>query len=290
MSKKLTVILSYAVLLCAFACQKNTDVVRDEYIRFYSDKDLSKEISVLQIPFEGETAKVIIKTNADVIVKFEPQTEEGLDSWITFGEPVKISNGVYEVNYTASRLVKDLDQRTASVNVTAPNIWLGKFLKVCQGYEYLWSPAAASAPKTITFANSWKSASVTGITELSHAFVSFNAYATAPQALAPEQTFQLKIALSDGAVFTDNGLQSYVVDVVQDTDFGWSNLVALPFKSSGSAFDSETKVSLSLVSDVEDLVVSIDNLKIYNVTEDLREEGDGEEWEDPEGGEMEDLE
>ena len=48
MSKKLTVILSYAVLLCAFACQKNTDVVRDEYIRFYLDKDLSKAIEIMK--------------------------------------------------------------------------------------------------------------------------------------------------------------------------------------------------------------------------------------------------
>ena len=290
MCKKLTVILSYAVLLCAMACQKNTDVVRNEYIRFYSDKDMAKEISVLQIPFEGEAAKVIIKTNADVVVKFEPQTGEGLDSWITFGEPVKVSNGVYEVSYTAGSLLKDLDQRTASINVTAPKIWLGKFLKVCQGYEYLWSPAAADAPKTITYGNAWKSMSVANIKEASHAYVSFNAYATAPHALAPEQTFQLKVALSDGAVFEDNGLQTYVVDVAQSTVFGWSNLVALPFKSLDSSFEADTKISLSLVSNIEGLVVSIDNLKVYNVTDDLREEGDGEEWVDPEGGEMEDME
>ena len=36
--------------------------------------------------------------------------------------------------------------------------------------------------------------------------------------------------------------------------------------------------------------MSVDNLKVYNVTDDLREEGDGEEWVDPEGGEMEDME
>ena len=290
MNKKLTVILSYAILLCAFACQKNTDIVRDEYIRFYSDKNLSKEINVLQIPFEGESAKVIIKTNADVVVKFEPKTEEGLDSWISFDEPVKLSDGTYEVAYNAGRLLKDLDQRTASVNVTAPKIWLGKFLKVCQGYEYLWSPSAADAPKTITYGNAWKSLSVANIKESSHAYVSFNAYATAPHALAPEQTFQLKVALSDGAVFEDNGLQTYVVDVAQSTVFGWSNLVALPFKSLDSSFEADTKISLSLVSNIEGLVVSIDNLKVYNVTDDLREEGDGEEWVDPEGGEMEDME
>ena len=290
MNKKLTVILSYTILLCAMACQKNTDIVRDEYIRFYSDKNMSKEISVLQIPFEGESAKLILKTNADVVVKFEPQTEEGINTWITFGDMVKVSEGEYEIPYTASRLLTDLDQRTASVNVTAQNIWLGKFLKVCQGYKWLWSPASADAPKSIDYSTPWKSASITGISELSYAYISFNAYAVNPQALAPEQTFQLKIALSDGAVFTDNGLQSYVVDVVQDTDFTWSNLVALPFKAVGSAFKFDTKVSLSVVSNVEGLLVNIDNLKIYNVTEDLREEGDGEEWFDPEGGEMEDVE
>ena len=290
MNKKLTVILSYAILLCAFACQKNTDIVREEYIKFYSDKNLSKELNVLQIPFEGESAKVIIKTNADVVVKFEPQTEEDLDSWITFEEPVKVFKGTYEVAYTASRLLKDLDQRTASVNVTAPKIWLGKFLKVCQGYEFLWSPASGSAPKTVTNANKWTSESITGIEKSSYAYISFNAYATNPQALAPEQTFQLKVELSEGALFTDNGLQTYVVDVAQSTVFEWSNLVALPFKAVESSFENDTKVSLSVVSNVEGLVVSIDNLKIYNVTDDLREEGDGEEWNDPEGGEMEDME
>ena len=259
MSKKLTVILSYAVLLCAMACQKNTDIVRDEYIRFYSDKDLSKEISVLQIPFEGESAKLVLRTNADVVVNFEPQTEEGLDSWIAFEEPVKISEGEYEIAYTASRLLKDLGQRTASVNATAPKIWLGKFLKVCQGYKGIWSPAAADAPKEVSYSSSWKSVSITGIADLSHAYISFNAYAINPQALSPDQTFQLKIELSDGAVFTDNGLQSYVVDVVQDTDFGWSNLVALPFKSTGSAFKIDTKVSLKVLSNVEGLVVNVDN-------------------------------
>ena len=96
--------------------------------------------------------------------------------------------------------------------------------------------------------------------------------------------------MSDGALFNDNCLQSYVVDIAQGTDFSWSNLVALPFKSSGSAFKHDTKVSLSVLSNVEGLSVSVDNLKIYNVTEDLLEEGDGEEWMDPEGGEMEDIE
>ena len=100
----------------------------------------------------------------------------------------------------------------------------------------------------------------------------------------------MKIALSEGAVFNENGLQSYVVDVAQGTDFGWSNLVALPFKSTGSAFKLDTKVSLSVLSNVEGLSVAVDNLKIYNVTEDLREESDGEDWGDPEGGEMEDIE
>lgn len=290
MNNKLTRILSCAVLLCALACQKNTDVVRDEYIRFYSSKDLSKEIKVLQIPFEGESGSVVVKTNADITVKYEPRISEGSDSWITFEEPVKVSEGEYEIAYTAGRLLKDLDQRRASVNVTAKSIWLGGFLKVCQGYEFLWSPEAAAAPKSITYAEPWNSVSVKGITDLSHAYISFNAYATAPQALAPEQTFQLKIALSDGAVFNDNGLQSYVVDVAQGTDFSWSNLVALSFKSSGSAFKHDTKVSLSVLSNVEGLSVSVDNLKIYNVTEDLLEEGDGEEWMDPEGGEMEDIE
>ena len=290
MKNNLKKILSYAVLLCAFACQKNSDVVRDEYIKFYSSNNPSKEISVLQVPFEGESAKVIIKTNADIVVKFAPETAGGVDSWITFDEPVRISSGEYEINYTASRLLRDLDQRTASVNVTSPKIWLGSFLKVCQGYEFLWSPAAEDAPEAVTYSQPWKSDSVTGITELSHGFISFNAYATAPQALSADQTFQLRIALSEGAVFTDNGLQSYVVDVVQDTGFGWSNLVALPFKSTDSAFKIDTKVTLTVLSAIEGLIVNVDNLKIYNVTDDLREEGDGEEWEDPEGGEMEDIE
>ena len=290
MNNKLTRILSCAVLLCALACQKNSDVVRDEYIKFYSSKDVSKEINVLQIPFEGESAAVVVKTNADITIKFEPRTAEGVDSWITFEEPVKVSEGVYEITYTAGRLLKDLDQRRASVNVTSKSIWLGGFLKVCQGYEFLWSPEDAAAPKSITYAEPWNSVSVKGITDLSHAYISFNAYANAPHALSPEQTFQLEIALSDGAVFNDNGLQSYVVDVAQGTDFSWSNLVALSFKSSGSAFKHDTKVSLSVLSNVEELSVSVDNLKIYNVTEDLLEEGDGEEWMDPEGGEMEDIE
>ena len=289
MNKKLTIILSYVFLLCTVACQKDTDVVRDEYIRFYSNKDLSKEISVLQIPFEGESAKLVLKTNADVIVNFEPKTEEGLDSWITFEEPVKISEGVYEIAYTASRLMKDLDQRTASVNATASKIWLGKFLKVCQGYKSLWSPESADAPKTVSYSSPWKSTSIKGIADLSNAYISFNAYATNPQSLSPEQTFQLKIELSEGAVFTDNGLKSYVVDIAQGTDFSWSNLVALPFKSTGSAFNIDTKVSLGLVSNVEGLSIAVDNIKIYHVTDDLLEDGDGEEWMDPEGGEMEEL-
>ena len=272
MNKTLKSILSCAILLCAFACQKNTDVVRDEYIRFYSSKDLSKEINVLQIPFEGEDAKIIIKTNADVVIKFEPWTGDGLDSWITFEEPVKIAENEYEVSYSAIRLLKDLDQRTASVNVTVPKIWLGKFLKVCQGYEYLWSPASADAPKTITYEDSWTSRSITGISESSYAYLSFNAYAVCPDAINSEQTFQLKIALSDGALFSDNGLQSYVVDVAQGSDFGWSNLVYLPFKAVDSEFDANTKVSLSLLSNIEGLAMNIDNLKIYNVTDDLREE------------------
>ena len=175
MNNKLTRILSCAVLLCALACQKNSDVVRDEYIKFYSSKDVSKEINVLQIPFEGESAAVVVKTNADITIKFEPRTAEGVDSWITFEEPVKVSEGVYEITYTAGRLLKDLDQRRASVNVTSKSIWLGGFLKVCQGYEFLWSPEDAAAPKSITYAEPWNSVSVKGITDLSHAYISFNA-------------------------------------------------------------------------------------------------------------------
>lgn len=286
MTKKLSRILSSAVLLCALACQKNPDSVRDEYIRFYSSRNMSKEINVLQIPFEGESAKLYIKTNADVVVKFEPQ----MDSWITFEEPVKISDGEYEVAYTASGLVDDLDQRTASVNVTSTAIWLGKFLKVCQGYKFLWSPESADAPKTITYAKPWDGKKITGINKLSNAYISFNAYATIDQTLYEGQTFQLRITLSEGAEFTYNGLKSYVVDVAKDTGAKWANLVALPFMASASTFAENTKVSLSLVSDIAGLSMSIKNLKIYNVTEDLLGGGDGEEWGDFEGDGMEDLE
>lgn len=285
MNNKLFRILACSILLLAVACQDKGDVVREEYIRFYSDKDLSKEISVLQIPFEGDSAKIVVTTNNDVNFKFEMPESEKEDPWISFSDPVQIKEGVYEVTYVAASLLKDLDQRTASVNVTAPNIWLGRFLRVCQGYPLFWTPASDDAVESITFNTSWKSGELTGIEQFSHAYLSFNAYALAQQS----RTFQLEISLTDGAVFTETGLSSYVIDVECGEEFNWSNLVALPFKSSGSAFLADMKVSLRLLT-YSQVTIYVDNFKIYNVADDLLDEGDGEEFVDPEAGESGDLE
>ena len=288
MNNNLLRILSCSLLLLAWACQKNVEVVREEYIRFYSDADRSKEIDVLQIPFEGDTAKIIIKTNNAVNIKYDMPQIEGQDPWITFSEPVLVSEGEYEVSYVAAHLEKDIEQRVASVNVTAPTIWLGRFLKVCQGYEPLWAPSAAIGP--ITYRTPWQSSSIAGIGDLSNAYLSFNAYVVSQSERDPEETFQFAVEVSEGAVFTDTGLSSYVVDIQQGEEFNWSNIVTLPFKASDTAFREDTKVTLKLVKSTQGLTVHVDNFRIYNVTEDLVGDGDGEEWEDPEAGELEDLE
>ena len=98
-----------------------------------------------------------------------------------------------------------------------------------------------------------------------------------PQALSITEVYPVELSLPEGAYFEDNGRTSYVLDVPIGSSFNDANLLYLPFRSEAGGFSSETVFTFrSLCGEDSPVQLHIDNIKVYKVSDQLREVLEGE--------------
>lgn len=276
--------LSFALVLCltvAASCRKDRNVSRSEVVRFYSADEMHKSINYLQIPLEGiENGVIYIESNTPVSVETQLPVSDVLsdDAWLDV-QVSRESDSRYTVRYSAKALKNDLSQRTASVNATSTRLFLGSYLKMCQGYELFWTNSFTGLDHLVltSSARAWTTGVIPAIASTSYDYISFNAYAVNPQALSITEVYPVELSLPEGAYFEDNGRTSYVLDVPIGSSFNDANLLYLPFCSEAGGFSSETVFTFrSLCGEDSPVQLHIDNIKVYKVSDQLREVLEGE--------------
>ena len=284
----LRTILLCAPAICGIAlnsCRKDSNVNRSEVVRFYSPDAPQKSVTYLQIPLEGISDGVMyIESNTPIDVETQLPASDMLsgDSWITV-DITRESDRNYVVRYSAKALEGDLSQRTASVNATSTQMYLGSYLKICQGYELFWTNVFTGMDHLVLDASrkSWTTSAIPNIASTSFDYISFNAYAVNPDAASMKEVYPLELSLPEGSYFDSNARTSFVVDVPLGETFGDGNLIYLPFRSTAGGFSSETAVKFSSLYEGESMPrIHVGNIKVYKVSDQLREILEGEDFGD----------
>lgn len=278
--------LSSAIL---FSCKKDGDVSRSEAVRFYSSDAPQKSITYLQLPLEGVTGgEIYIESNTPVSVETQLPAAEMLasDPWISI-EVTKKSDCVYLVKYSAAPLKGGLSQRTACINATSTQMYLGSYLKLCQGYELFWTNSFTDREHLVLDADepSWSTGVITDIAATSWDYLAFKAYAVNPSAVSVRDVYPVEISIPEGTYFETTGRTTYVADVPLGDSFADASLIYMPFKSTAGGFSSEMTITFrSAGEDLSGLELHIDDIKIYKVSDQLREVLEGGDYADG-GGE-----
>ena len=263
-----------ACCLAAVACSKDKNVSRSETVRFYSADSPDKSITYLQLPLEGVTdGTIYIESNTPVSVATQLTAAEMMSaesSWITV-DVTKESDCSYRVRYCAEPLKGNLNRRSACINATSTQMYLGSYLKLCQGYELFWICKTSEVALSSSNA-SWSTGVIDNIASTSWDYIAFNAYAENPDAVSTKDVYPLRLALPEETYFESNSRTDYVVDVPLGNAYTDGNLIYLPFRSVNGGFSSETEISFTSLSDADSSVkLHIGNIKIYKVSDQLRE-------------------
>lgn len=258
------------------SCRKDKNAGRSEEVRFYLPDNPQTSINYLQIPLEGVSDGVIyIESNTPVNVETQLPAEDVLssDPWIDVNVTQE-SDRHYVIRYSASALKGDLKERTASVNATSIQMYLGAYLKICQGYELFWTNVFTGMDHLVLDESrtNWQSSFIPGIASTSYDYVSFNAYAVNPGAVSTKELYPLELSIPEGTYFDSNGRNTFVVDVSIGEEFNDDNLIYLPFRSTAEGFSSETAFTFRSLSTGENIpALHIGNIKVYKVSDQLRQ-------------------
>ncbi len=294
MGLRLKTVLRMGVLapLCALtlSCRKNTDIARSETVRFYSAGNPDKSITYLQIPLEGVSeGEICIESNTPVEVETVLPVKDvlGADPWISISVTPEGDRN-YTVKYSAKALKGDLTSRSACLNATSTSMYLGSYLKICQGYDLFWAEDAAAEHILSASAPTYTIVTIPSIAATSYDYISFNAYAVNPEAVSTKEVYPLELSIPEGTYFAQTGLETFILDVPLADSFGDSNLLYLPFRSVADGFSSETTVTFrSAYSGETPPTLHIGNIKVYKVSDQLREVLDGGDYEEMGGEDIE---
>ncbi len=266
-------ILAMSVL--AASCGKDKNVSRSETVRFWSADSPDKSITYLQLPLEGVTdGTIYIESNTPVDVETQLTAAEMMSSdasWITV-DVTKESDCRYRVRFCAEPLIGDLTRRTACINATSTQMYLGSYLKLCQGYELFWTCSKAESFVLASSGASWDTGTITDIASTSWDYIAFNAYAENSDAVSTKDVYPLELTIPEETYFESNSRTSFIVDVPLGDAFADDNLIYLPFRSVNGGFSSETVVTFTSLADADSSVkIHVGNIKIYKVSDQMRE-------------------
>lgn len=261
----------FAALLCS--CSGNLGVqtqTRDEFIKVYTESP-DKLIDNIQVPLEGvQDGQIHVLTNVDLQWKFFMNQDSENKTWINIKSAEEIEKGHILITYDAESLLdhNTLDWRGGRLSFSNPDISLGKFMSVNQGYDIVFEEPFDSQPQgnvKLTGKQTYTTEEYPVLNTDFYDYISFNVWAeTSNEFLSKNITLDIKIS---GGIFYDTRLATFRVNVPLGTGPDKSNLRYLLIEGNDfERFSDETKFTFSTAND--DLVyVHIDNFRAYKVTE-----------------------
>ena len=275
MSKKLT-ILSLALLAIVLACNKNdppSSSPRTDLITVY-DAVAGKTVDNIQIPFDGaQNGQIHIRYTIPSDQKLQwrqlvDPSETGTD-WLTIKSVEDVEPGHAVVTYDATSLLamNKLDRRSSNLSFYCPNLSLGKFISIRQGYQRQYSGTSGVTDETITITGeeTYTTQEYPKLNVDYCDYISFNVWARNEHEFNLTKNITLDITVSGGH-FYETGLATYRVNVPLGTGPEKSNMVYLLVAGNGKRMSTNTHFIFSTDND-KDVYVSIKNFSIYKVTE-----------------------
>ena len=258
MRRLLKLLLSAGLIsVLAISCSKDDGGSRLEVFSHDGKKLSTKFIA----PVEGGTFTLTAKSGEELDVFYNEGTD-GVSTWFELDDVVKTGAGKYQVKFTIQPLVGTLALRNGTLSFSAPKAYLGKFLDVRQGYAQIYQEKFSSETDkylTLDPGESWQSGTLTGISALKDAWLTFEA-----RVESSSDDIPLEVELIGGAQFPEISRTTYVTDIASAGGFDNSCFYKLHIYNGGKVFSSETKIRFSVPSDAGS-VIYIDNLTIYEI-------------------------
>lgn len=291
MRTKAIIITASALSVFLFSCQQKEEqtVLRSEYIQVY-DNDAPKPVDNIQIPFDGvQDGKIHVLSNVDLEWRyFVNQTTPGND-WLTIKSVELEAPGHLVVTYDAASILalNSLERREGHLTFSCPDVSLGKFLPVRQGYQNQFLEEFSDFEGgclTITGNETFTTEKYPVLNLDYFDYIAFNAWATTDNPFLGKN-ITLDVTVSGGK-FYDTGLFTYRVNVPLGLGADKSNLKYLLVVGNGKHMSPDTQFTFSVAND-DRVYVHIDNFAAYKVTEaEMGELFEDEEFDDEgeEGG------
>lgn len=270
MKRNLKYCLLPALACIPLACgQKNAGDVplRSEYITVYDESRPNVLLSDVQLPFKGiKDGKLHVLTNADIDMRY---TDDG-SGWFSIKNIQEVEPGHRVITYDAVSLIdgNSLAQRTGYLSFTAPELYLGKFMKVRQGYDQAWEEDFSSFPAgcvSLSGSDEWSTPEIAVVATHYYDYVSFNAWAEASGDMAG-RNLTLDVSVAGGAVFEDINRTTFRINVPLGKGPESSNLRWLLLSNGGGRMSSATSLKFS-VHNPSGVSVCVGNLRVYKVSE-----------------------
>ena len=275
MTKKLTILI-WALLATLFACNKNdpgTSSPRPDLITAYETSP-SNSVDGIQIPFEGvKDGKIHILYSIPADEKLgwrhliEPGDREA--DWLTIKGVEAVEPGHVVVTYDATSLLalNKLDRRSSNLSFFCPNLSLGKYISLRQGYQRQYSGTSAAKDETITLTGdeTYTTQEYPNLNVDYCDYISFNVWAKNEHEFSLTKNITLDITVSGGH-FHETGLTTYRVNVPLGTGPNEDNLIYLLVVGNGKRMSTNTYFSFSTDNN-PDVYVNVKNFSIYKVTE-----------------------
>lgn len=272
MNKKFLLILctSTAAVLCA--CDKNDEnlrPVRSEYIKVYEVSE-SKTVDNIQVPFGGvQNGKIHVLSNVELQWKYFTSQSDTDTDWLQIKSVEEVEPGHTVVTYDAASILarNSLELRSGRLSFSCPELSLGKFMAVRQGYDMKFMEDFSGEPDghvTITGSQTYTTKEYPSFNTDYYDYIAFNAWAETDNEFR-SRNITLDVTVSGGQ-FYETGLTTYRVNVPIGTGPEGDNLKYLLLMGNGVHMSPNTKFTFSTAND-ESVFVHIDNFSAYKVTE-----------------------
>lgn len=252
-------------LVCV-SCSDKDSQLRSETLQVYTS-DSSADLSEVLVAPGGEPDGVIHVLSSETL-DFNYESQE--DGWLSL-EPAKEEEpGHYVIRYSAIPASNSLEERYGVLSITCAEKYLGRFVKLRQGYKLLYKDTFDNLADSCVTLNAGSSVYSTGyidsdINKTYSDYVTFNAYAVRKS--GQSLSFPLRFTVLGGGVMDSTWATDEIVDVGIGTAPGKDNFHYLLISNKGKRMSGDTRFVFSY-EEQDNVDICIDNLTVCAVSED----------------------
>ena len=277
MDKKLLIPLGFSLLALLGACNRSDQPYshpRSEFIQVY-ETSADNPIDAIQVPFDGvQDGKIHILSNLpegqqlDYRYLVNP-TGGTANNWLTIKEVDNTDPSHIVITYDAASLLEknSLERRSGSLSFTCPELSLGKFVPIRQGYSLVYTDdfkQEDGAPISLTGEETFTTDKYPKVNVDYCDYISFNAWAKDESEFVLSKNITLDVTISGGH-FYPTDVSTYRVNVPLGAAASKANLVYLLVVGDGTRMSADTQFTFSVAND-DGVRVFIKNFAIYRVT------------------------